>query len=137
MEKILVVYYSTTGNTQSMADYICEGIREAGAEVECVDASSYPAVDGYTKIAFGCPAMGAETLEESVFEPYFESVEDLLGGKNVALFGSYGWGDGQWMRDWQDRVTGKGATLFEEGLIVNGAPEGDECKEFGSRFAAL
>jgi len=127
MSKTAVIYWTGTGNTEAMANAIAAGISEA-------DAS---AVAQYEKIAFGCPAMGDEVLEEGEFEPFFAEVEGSLSGKKVALFGSYGWGDGQWMRDWQDRVSGDGAQLFEEGLMANGAPDEAECEEFGKRFAAF
>lgn len=139
MAKVAVVYWSGTGNTEAMANAIAQGISEAGGEVDVCACGNFDAgtLGNYEKFAFGCPAMGDEVLEESEFEPFFSGIEGSLSGKKVALFGSYGWGDGQWMRDWQDRVTGDGASLFEEGLIVNGAPDEDACKEFGKRFAAF
>lgn len=118
-----------------MANAIAAGIGEA--DVLSVSEADASAVAQYEKIAFGCPAMGDEVLEEGEFEPFFAEVEGSLSGKKVALFGSYGWGDGQWMRDWQDRVSGDGAQLFEEGLMANGAPDEAECEEFGKRFAAF
>jgi flavodoxin short chain len=136
MGKIAVIYCSTTGNTEAMANAIAGGIGEADVfEVSTVTADK---VTEYEKIAFGSPAMGCEVLEESSFEPFFEEAEGKLSGKKVALFGSYDWGDGQWMRDWEERVTNDGAILFEEGLKINNTPddEGLElCKEFGKRFA--
>lgn len=137
---IEVIYWSGTGNTEAMANALVAGIKEAGEEAHLteVDAATPAQVESAEKIAFGCSAMGDEVLEEGSFEPFFASIEGSLKGKKVALFGSYGWGDGQWMRDWQQRVANAGATLFEEGLIVNGAP--DEAAEaeisaFGNRFA--
>lgn len=141
MSKIAVVYWSATGNTGAMANAIGEGIQSAGCEAEVCTVSEFDAasLSSYDKVAFGCPAMGAEVLEEDEFEPFFSSVESSLSGKTVALFGSYGWGDGQWMRDWQDRVTAAGATLYNgEGLIVNDAPDDgaiEECKAFGAGLA--
>lgn len=140
MKKVLIVYTSTTGNTQAMAEAIKEGIIRTGAEADCMEASAAPSLNGYDGYCFGCPAMGAEVLEEAEFEPYFSSVEGQLANQKIALFGSYGWGDGQWMRDWQDRVTQDGALLFEEGLIVNGTPETsalEECRSFAERFTAF
>ena len=93
----------------------------------------------YDKIAFGCPAMGDEVLEEGEFDPFFSSIEGKLGGKKVALFGSYGWGDGQWMRDWAERTTKTGANLYDDGLMVNGFPDADakvQCTAFGEGFGA-
>lgn len=143
MEKIAVVYWSGTGNTAEMANSIADGAKAAGAEVDIFDCSSfdYSSINSYSKYAFGCPSMGDEVLEESEFEPFFTSIEKSLGGKKVALFGSYGWGDGQWMRDWQDRIGSSGASLFNgEGLIINNAPDAsgkEQCSEFGKGFAAF
>jgi len=123
MDKTLVVYWSGTGNTEAMAKAIESGLKAAGAETTLVEAGKADAalVDGYAKIAFGCPAMGAEVLEETVFEPFFAAVEEKLAGKKTALFGSYDWGDGEWMRVWEERVRKAGAALFAPGLIVQAA----------------
>ncbi len=136
--KAAVIYWSSTGNTQAMAEFIAAGMQSAGAEVSVmtVDEAQSASLSDYNKIAFGCPAMGSEVLEESEFEPYFASIEGELKGKSVALFGSYGWGDGEWMRSWQERVADDGASLFEEGLIYCGEGDADECTAFGSRFAS-
>ncbi|MDL2292433.1 flavodoxin [Acholeplasma sp. OttesenSCG-928-E16] len=143
MSKILVVYWSGTGNTEAMAEKIKEGIEAAGAEVDLKTVSEVDPsdCDAYDKVAFGCPSMGVEVLEEDEFEPFFADVEGSLAGKKIALFGSYGWGDGQWMVDWEDRVRECGAILFlDKGLIVNSTPEGDDeelCVDFGKTFAAF
>ena len=79
--------------------------------------------------------MGAEVLEETEFEPYFSGIEASLSGKKTALFGSYGWGDGEWMRSWQERVISDGAVLISDGLIVCGAPDEQECRVFGKRIS--
>ncbi|MCM1506318.1 MAG: flavodoxin [Ruminococcus flavefaciens] len=133
--KNAVIYWSGTGNTEMMAQAIAEG---AGAELFAVSDFSGSIAD-YDRIAFGCPAMGAEILEEDEFEPFFTSVEGSLAGKTIALFGSYGWGDGEWMRNWEERVSGNGAVLFNgEGLIINETPSDDdleECRKFGENFA--
>ena len=136
--KIAVIYWSGTGNTEKMAEYICSGIQQAGAEYEMMTVSEAEGhkLDEYDQVAFGCPAMGAEVLEETEFDPYFTGVEGELSGKKVALFGSYGWGDGEWMRSWQERVTECGAELFEEGLIACGEADESESVEFGKRFAS-
>ena len=104
MSKSAVIYWSGTGNTEAMAQAVLDGLNGAGEDAALFSADSVRAADAaqYDKLALGCPAMGAEVLEESVFEPFFTELEPLLSGKKVALFGSYGWGDGQWMRDWQD-----------------------------------
>lgn len=142
MKKTAVIYWSGTGNTEAMANAVLEGMKAAGAEAtlltpDQVDAS---ALSDYDAIAFGCPAMGSEVLEESEFEPFFTELESRLGGKKVALFGSYGWGDGQWMRDWVERAQGDGAQVLNgEGLICNEAPDEDvqaACRKLGADLAA-
>ena len=120
-----------------MAKAIAAGMGE-GTELFSVDKFAGNIAD-YDKIAFGCSAMGDEVLEEAEFEPFFASIEGQLSGKKVALFGSYGWGDGQWMRDWADRTAKTGANLYDDGLIVNGFPEGEakvQCTAFGEGFGA-
>ena len=100
MSNIAIVFWSATGNTEAMADAVKAGAQEAGAEVSVFTASDFSAdmVANFDAIAFGCPAMGDEVLEEDEFQPMFDAVLPSLNGKKVALFGSYGWGDGQWMR---------------------------------------
>jgi flavodoxin short chain len=143
MRKLVIVYWSGTGNTEAMAVMIAEGAKDAGADVTVLTAGDFSAdqVAGYDLIAFGCPSMGAEELEETEFEPMFASLEGLLSGKSIALFGSYGWGDGQWMRDWEERCEAAGAVLYTgKGLIVNETPVGticDACREFGRGFAKI
>ena len=142
MSKMAVIYWSMSGNTEAMASAIAEGARSAGAEVDLMQVSEV-SVDqalSYPLLALGCPAMGAEVLEESEFEPFFAQLEGRLSGKKVALFGSYGWGDGQWMRDWQARTEGANANLYGEGLMVNEAPDDaalEQCRTFGAGFAAF
>lgn len=135
MSKTAVIYWSGTGNTEMMAQAIAEG---AGADLFAVSDFSGNIAD-YEKIAFGCPAMGAEVLEEDEFEPFFAAIEGSLSGKTVALFGSYGWGDGEWMRNWEERVKEDGAVLFNgEGLIANETPSDDDlakCRELGKALA--
>ena len=143
MSKIAVIYWSMSGNTEAMANAIAEGAQGAGAEVVVKQVSDITVDQAleYDKLALGCPAMGAEVLEESEFEPFFTELESRLGGKKVALFGSYGWGDGQWMRDWVQRTNDANAVIYtDEGLIVNETPDDDalaKCKEFGKGFAAF
>ena len=135
--KKAVIYWSGTGNTATMASAIAAGMGE-GTELYSVDQFTGDIAD-YDKIAFGCSAMGDEVLEEGEFDPFFTSIEGKLGGKKVALFGSYGWGDGQWMRDWAERTTKAGANLYDDGLTVNGFPDGDakvQCTAFGEGFGA-
>jgi flavodoxin short chain len=139
MSKTAIIYWSGTGNTEAMAKAIERGMKSAGAETELlpVDKADAGALDAYGKLAFGCPSMGNEELEDSVFGPFFSAAEGKLGGKPVALFGSYGWGDGEWMRSWQARAAKAGAALFEEGLIQQEAPDEAVCEQFGARFAAV
>ncbi len=129
--KTAVIYWSGTGNTEQMASAVAEG---AGAELFSVADFGGDIAD-YDRIAFGCPSMGDEVLEESEFEPFFASVEAKLGGKKIALFGSYGWGDGQWMRDWTERAKAAGAEITNgEGLIINDAPDDNglaDCRALG------
>lgn len=135
--KKAVIYWSGTGNTAAMASAIAAGMGE-GTELYSVDQFTGDIAD-YDKIAFGCSAMGDEVLEEAEFDPFFTSIEGKLGGKKVALFGSYGWGDGQWMRDWAERTAKTGANLYDDGLMVNGFPDGDakvQCTAFGEGFGA-
>ena len=123
MSKVAIVFWSATGNTETMANCIAEGAGAAAAIVPCAEMDAAK-LGEYDVVAFGCPAMGAEQLEESEFEPMFAGLEGSLNGKKVALFGSYGWGDGQWMRDWCERVKEDGAQLFsDEGLICNETPD--------------
>ena len=141
MSKLAVIYWSMTGNTQAMAEAIADGAREAGAQADLfsVDQVTVDQALEYDKLALGCPAMGAEVLEEAEFEPFFTALEGRLGGKRVALFGSYGWGDGQWMRDWVQRTQDANANLYQdEGLMINETPDKDgleQCREFGRGFA--
>lgn len=140
MAKISVVYWSQTGNTAAMAEAIREGIVEAGGEAEVLDVSqaSLENLKDAKTFALGCPAMGAEVLEEAEMEPFVEEVEKFAEGKLIGLFGSYGWGDGTWMRDWEARMKGAGATIVgEEGVICADMPDEDAllaCKELGAKL---
>ena len=138
MKKTAVVYWSGTGNTAAMAELVLEGMREAGADAELIECSMVTDLSGYDAIAFGCPAMGSEQLEDSEFEPMFDGVKKTLSGKAVGLFGSYGWGDGEWMRNWEDDCRAAGMILSCDSVLVNGAPEGadaDACRELGKALA--
>ncbi|MDR3349943.1 MAG: flavodoxin [Acidaminococcales bacterium] len=135
--KISLVYWSGTGNTEAMAKFIAEGAAAAGAQVEAkaVGAAAAGDVHGADLVVLGCPSMGDEALEEYEFSPFLENVLPTLKNKKVALFGSYGWGDGRWMREWQEKMSAAGCLLAADGLMVNGAPEGEECKKFGELLA--
>lgn len=137
MSKTAVVYWSGTGNTEAMAAAVAEGIKENGGEASLFTAAEFdPKIMAeYDAAAFGCPAMGAEVLEEDEFEPLFEACEGSIKGKKIALFGSYGWGDGEWMRNWEDRCREDGAVLACDSVICNDAPDDDavaSCKALGA-----
>lgn len=139
MTDVAVVYWSDTGNTEAMARLIVKGVESSGKTAALIRAEDFSAdmVGDYGSIAFGCPAMGDEVLEEDVFEPMFASVESSLNGKRIAIFGSYGWGDGQWMRDWEARVQNDGVILVES-LMANEYPDdtaSEQCELLGSRLA--
>ena len=129
MSKVAVVYWSGTGNTEKMADCIAEGIENAGSEVEVIFCDDFGAdmLNDYDLVAFGCPAMGDEVLEDTEFEPMFDGCKGALKGKNIALFGSYGWGDGEWMRNWEESCKEAGANLVCDSVICADAPD-DEAE---------
>lgn len=143
MEPIYVVYWSASGNTQAMAEAVGKGITDAGKEAKVVFVSEADMAELQKAKAFalGCPAMGAEVLEETEMEPFVAALESFVSGKTIGLFGSYGWGDGEWMRDWVDRMSGAGATVATgEGVICQGAPDGDslsDCEALGAALAAV
>lgn len=137
--KVAVVYWSGTGNTQMMAEAVAEGVKAAGGDAELHFASDFTAdmVANVDALAFGCPSMGAEVLEEAEFEPMFDEVLPKLGSKPVALFGSYGWGDGEWMRNWQELCEGKAVSLVADGYIANETPgdaELEDCRNLGKEL---
>ena len=137
MSNIAVVYWSGTGNTGAMANAVSEGAKNAGANVTLYTAAEFSAfmVDDFDAIAFGCPAMAAEVLEEYEFEPMFSDCQSRLTGKKIALFGSYGWGDGEWMRSWEDTCRSTGTVLACDSVICQGAPDDDgeaDCRSLGA-----
>ncbi len=136
MGKVAVVYWSGTGNTEAMATLIAEGAKGKCAEVDVITSDKFTAdmVANYTSIAFGCPSMGAEVLEETEFQPMWDSVKDFLGDVNVLLFGSYGWGDGEWMRNWEEETVAKTVETY----MCNEAPDAEAeaaCKACGEKLA--
>ncbi len=143
MSKTAVIYWSQTGNTERMANAVAEGIAAAGGEAELFNVADITPEDAlaYSGLALGCPAMGAEELEDAEFAPFFQAIQGSLGGKRVALFGSYGWGDGEWMRTWQAEVESAGAELVGgEGVIANYEPDDDAldaCRSLGTALAAV
>lgn len=136
MSKVAIVYWSSTGNTEAMAKAVAEGVKEAGAEAVSFEAADFSAdrLDEFDAVAFGCPAMGDEVLEEDEFEPMFQSCEAKLSGKKIGLFGSYGWGDGEWMRNWEEKCREDGAVLAADSVICQEEPDEDataECRALG------
>ncbi len=139
MSKTAIVFWSGTGNTEAMAQAVKEGMEAKGAEVTVMGPAEFSAgmVNDFDAIAFGCPAMGAEVLEESEFEPMFASVESSLAGKKVGLFGSWGWGNGAWMEDWQARTEAAGADTVPYAICME-APDDSalaECRALGESLA--
>ena len=143
MSKVAVIFWTSTGNTETMANAVLEGAKEVDACAELFNVADISADDAadYDTLLLGCPAMGAEELEESEFEPFFAELEGSLSGKNVGLFGSYGWGDGEWMRSWVERTAAAGAKLVtQEGVMANEDPDDDAleaCRELGKSAAVL
>ena len=143
MSKVAVVYWSSTGNTEAMADAVVEGAKEKGADVTLYECADFrPELVGeYDAIAFGCPAMGDEVLEEDEFEPMFDGCKAELKDKKIALFGSYGWGDGEWMRNWVARMEEAGAQVYggEDAICMNEPDSEAEAKleALGKELAAL
>ena len=136
MNKIAVVYFSGTGNTEMMANAIADGVGEKGTKADVFAAEDFSAsmMDDYDVIAFGCPAMGDEELEDSVFLPMFEPCRAKLNGKQIALFGSYDWGDGEWLRNWEQRCRDDGAVIAADSLKWNLTPDDEgiaACKAMG------
>jgi len=138
--KTAVVYWSSTGNTEAMANAVAAGAKAAGADVDIFTASQFGSdkLADYGAIALGCPSMGVESLEDGEFQPMFDEIKGSLADRKVALFGSYGWGDGEWMRNWQEECESLGITLVADGLIANEAPDDEavaKCEELGKLLA--
>ena len=137
MSKVAIIYWTGSGNTEQMANLIAEGAAAAGAEVTNIHVSQSPAeaVAGADVLVLGSPSMGVEVIEESEMEPFVESLAGSLKGKKVALFGSYGWGDGEWMRNWEDSCKEAGANLVCESVICQEEPDDEAteaCKALGA-----
>ncbi len=140
MKKVAVVYWSGTGNTEAMAQAVVEGVSSNGGEGVLIEAGSFgpDKIDDFDAIAFGCPSMGAEELEEEVFKPMWDACMPKLGGKPIALFGSYGWGDGEWMRLWDDECKSAGLNQVTEYVMCNETPDDDAveaCQGLGAALA--
>lgn len=139
MSKVAVVYWTGSGNTEAMAAAVAEGAETKGATVEQILAADFSlsAAEEYNAYAFGCPAMGAEELEDSEFQPMWDEVKGSLGDKKVVLFGSYGWGNGEWMDAWKEDAEEAGVNVIDS-LIINEQPDGDgiaTCQALGSQLA--
>ncbi|MDR3264852.1 MAG: flavodoxin [Synergistaceae bacterium] len=142
MSKVIVVYWSGTGNTEKLAELVEKGASGKGAAVTRKNVSDAKTAElaGYDVVALGSPSMGVETIEEGEMEPFFTEAAPSLSGKKVALFGSYGWGDGEWLRSWADRVRDAGGQLMDEGLAVHETPDADaeaRCVAWGEKLAAF
>ena len=140
MSKVAVVYWSGTGNTEEMAKAVLKGAKDAGADAELFTADSFGVeqMESFDSVALGCPAMGAEELEDGEFLPMYESIKDKLSGKKVVLFGSYGWGDGEWMRNWDEEVKALGVVIAADFVIANEAPDDGAiaaCESLGAALA--
>lgn len=139
MNKVAIIYWSGSGNTEAMANAIKVGIDKIGVSCDLYFVSDFDvtSINDYDGLILGCPAMGVEVLEEGEFQPVFDEIKISLSGKAVALFGSYGWGRGEWMETWEEQVKKAGADLFEKGLIINEMPDDRglaSCEEFAERF---
>lgn len=139
MKEIMIAYWSGTGNTAAMAAILGKGIQDGGATAKVVSVEDIKADDlkDYPVFALGCPSMGNETLEETYMEDFVTEVESFASGKKIGLFGSYGWGDGEWMRNWEETCTGDGAILVCDSVICNNAPDDDAVAECSALGAAL
>ena len=139
MNHVAIVYWSGTGNTAAMASAVANGIKDAGADAVMLTASEFDAsmMDSFDAVAFGCPSMGAEELEESEFAPMFDACEEKLSGKKIALFGSYGWGDGEWMRNWEEICKRDGAVIACDSVICCNAPDDDAINACNALGKAL
>ena len=138
MSKVAVIYWSGTGNTEAMAQAVAEGAKGAGAEADLLACADVQGVDGYDAVALGCPAMGSEELEDGEFLPMLEGIEPALAGKKVALFGSYDWGVGEWLENWESRCAEKGISLAADSVKANNAPDTaaiEACKKLGAALS--
>ncbi|NLD84107.1 MAG: flavodoxin [Clostridiales bacterium] len=138
MSKVAVIYWSGTGNTEAMASAVAQGAKDAGAEVDLLACADVTGIDGYDAVALGCPAMGSEELEDGEFLPMLEGIEPSLPGKRVALFGSYDWGVGEWLENWEERCGEKGIALAAPSVKANNAPDEEavgQCRKLGAALA--
>ena len=134
MSKINIIYWSGTGNTEAMANHIYNACNKENSKILSVDKATVKDAEEADVLFLGCAAMGDEVLEESEMEPFMESIEGSIKGKKITLFGSYGWGDGQWMRDWEERITKCGGVLVEDSIISNGEPTDEEIEKLSKQI---
>ena len=143
MDKVYIIFWTQGGNTGMMATAIGDGVKTAGKEPVFLSPSeaNISELSGLNGFAMGCPAMGCEVLEETEMEPFVSEVESIIKEQKIVLFGTYGWGDGQWMRDWEERMKSAGAIIIGgEGIIAHEMPQDDdieECKDIGRQLAEL
>ncbi|KGM97230.1 flavodoxin [Clostridium novyi A str. 4552] len=140
MKELVIIYWSGTGNTESMANAVAEGAKIDDVNVKLMNVSEAKVedIENADSVALGCPSMGAEQLEEAEMEPFVDSISSAIKGKKLVLFGSYGWGNGEWMEDWEERMTGYGANVVDDCLIINNTPDDEgieKCKELGETLA--
>lgn len=138
--KVNVIYWTGTGNTEAMAEFVVEGAKEAGAEVELffVGDASVEDFQNADAVALGCPACGDEELDDTEFGPYIDSIEEFAKGKKMLLFGSYSWHEGGYMDDWADRMKGLGADLINSGIVSRDEPDDEVAqalREAGKQLA--
>lgn len=141
MKTLNIIYWSGTGNTEMMAEGIKKGAETKGVKVNLVRAEEAE-INHVTEadlVAFGCPSMGAEVLEEAAMEPFIDSLNGNNINKPTVLFGSYDWGDGEWMRNWEERMSEYGSNIIGEPLILQNTPDDDglsECEALGAKLAS-
>lgn len=138
--KINIIFWSGTGNTEAMAEAIYNGSKKSkNSKLLTVDKATIDDVKEADVLFLGCPSMGVEELEESEMEPFMESISKDILGKKIVLFGSYGWGDGEWMQNWEQRIKDCGGIIIEDSVICNEAPEEDNLnhlKSLGEKYAS-
>ena len=122
-----------------MVEDIGCGIKEAEKEVEILEVSNATDKDiiDAEVVVLGCPAMGVKELEDSEVIPFIDNNVALMQGKKMALFGSYGWGTGEWMDAWKEQMASLGANLVTEPLIVNEFTDGQDeaiCNGYGKKI---
>jgi flavodoxin short chain len=137
MSKVAIIFYSQTGNTEELAKEIAAGVRAAGGEAVLMKPQEVKHIRNYDSVALGCPAMGFEEIDDDIFEPMYNAIKDDLPQKKVMLFGSYGWGGGEWMRTWEEEIAKEGVQLAAESVICCETPNSEvmeECRQLGKKL---